>query len=153
MLAALHYAREIAPVGEYACTSYKPDNYGRPLVDLHLKAGHVLRCHDRSRSRRHLPPLMGEDRRSTRRRRKLTAARKSSWKRQQLPCVRCGQPIDYELPWDDKQAVTEEHIRPWSTHPHLRDDPTNLGPAHADCNKSRGNRNPAPSLGMTGQEW
>lgn len=93
------------------------------------------------------------DRRSDRHRRKSKAARKRLWAAQNQPCVRCGQPIDYSLPWDDLQAVTEEHIVPWSTNPDLRDDPANLGPAHASCNKSRGNRPAAPALGMTGQEW
>lgn len=93
------------------------------------------------------------DDRSTRRRRVDRAGRKAGWAARNLPCIRCGQPIDYSLPWDARQACTEEHIKPWSTHPHLRDDPTNLGPAHASCNKSRGNRAESPTLGMTGQEW
>jgi endonuclease YncB( thermonuclease family) len=33
------YAEELAPPGEYPCLSYKPDEYGRPLVDLLLPGG------------------------------------------------------------------------------------------------------------------
>ena len=36
---AWKYAQQIAPPGEYPCTSYRPDEYGRPLVDLHLPTG------------------------------------------------------------------------------------------------------------------
>jgi endonuclease YncB( thermonuclease family) len=38
-LPAKVYAEHIAPPGEYRCVSYKPDNYGRPLVDLELPQG------------------------------------------------------------------------------------------------------------------
>ena len=38
-LPAKVYAEQVAPPGEYRCVSYKPDNYGRPLVDLELPQG------------------------------------------------------------------------------------------------------------------
>jgi endonuclease YncB( thermonuclease family) len=38
-LAALEYARSIAPIGEYACISTGLDEYGRPLLDLLTGSG------------------------------------------------------------------------------------------------------------------
>lgn len=38
-LAALEFARSIAPVGEYACISTGLDEYGRPLLDLITGSG------------------------------------------------------------------------------------------------------------------
>lgn len=52
------------------------------------------------------------------------------------PCARCGQRIDYTLPHDDPQAFTAGHIKAWIDHPQLREDPANLQPEHARCNKS-----------------
>jgi len=69
------------------------------------------------------------------------------------PCILCGQPIDYSLPHDHPEAFTVEHRKPWSTHPELREDPANLGPAHASCNKRRGNRAQPPSLGLQSRSW
>lgn len=68
-------------------------------------------------------------------------------------CWLCGQPIDYTLPHDDDNAFTVEHIHPRSTHPHLVDDPGNCVPAHARCNKARGNKAYAPSLGSLSEDW
>jgi len=91
--------------------------------------------------------------RSTRRRRDDKNRLKALWRREGRPCIRCGQPIDYSLPWNHPDAVTEEHIMPWSTHPDLRDEVTNKAPAHAACNKSGGNRGVESGLGTTGQVW
>ena len=55
-----------------------------------------------------------------------------------LPCVICQQPIDYTLRKPHKQACTVQHIKPRESHPHLTWDPSNYGPAHADCNSSQG---------------
>jgi endonuclease YncB( thermonuclease family) len=38
-LAALDYARRIAPIGEYACLSTGLDEFGRPLLDLVTERG------------------------------------------------------------------------------------------------------------------
>lgn len=75
------------------------------------------------------------------------------WAAQAAPCILCGQPINYALPYSDKMAVTEEHILPWSTHPDLRDEPSNLGPAHSLCNKRKNDGPASLSLGMTSEEW
>ena len=40
--AAKALAEKLAPPGVYACTSYRPDKYGRPLLDLHLTGGRLF---------------------------------------------------------------------------------------------------------------
>ncbi|QXQ14860.1 HNH endonuclease [Skermania piniformis] len=77
----------------------------------------------------------------------------------QGPCWICGHPIDYTRPYHredgtcDPDAFTIEHIHPRSTHPHLEHDPGNCVPAHARCNKQRGNRPYHPNLGTPTQDW
>ena len=56
----------------------------------------------------------------------------------ELPCCICLMPIDYALRHPHKQACTVQHIKPRDTHPALTWDPSNLAPAHADCNSSQG---------------
>ena len=68
------------------------------------------------------------------------------------PCARCGQRIDYSLPWDDPQAFIAGHIKSWIDHPHLRDDPANLQPEHASCGKSAHESDNVP-LGSTSRRW
>jgi len=76
------------------------------------------------------------------------------------PCCRCGQAIDYELPYLDDatglpnpQAKSVDHYPyPRSTHPHLAEDPANLAPAHRRCNLSAGNRDTKP-VGVTSRQW
>lgn len=87
--------------------------------------------------------------RSTRRMRRL----KQEQRAKGLPCWLCGQPIDYTLSDDDPDAFSVDHVKPWSTHPHLREDPANLRSAHLRCNKGRGNRDPRPGLGLRSREW
>ena len=74
-------------------------------------------------------------------------------RRKHGPCYLCGQPINYTLPHDNPMAFTIEHVKPRSTHPHLENDPTNCVPAHAKCNKSRGNADPTPGLGNRSRTW
>lgn len=58
------------------------------------------------------------------------------------PCCRCGQPIDYTLPYrnavtgdvDPRSKSVDHYPHPLSTHPHLAEDPANLKPAHLGCN-------------------
>lgn len=76
-------------------------------------------------------------------------------------CCRCGQPIDYSLPYlntktgmPDPDAKTVDHYPyPRSTHPHLAEDPANLAAAHRHCNLEAGDRKPTPSLGKTSRQW
>ena len=76
------------------------------------------------------------------------------------PCCRCGQPIDYALPYldantglPDPQAKSVDHYPyPRSTHPHLAEDPANLAPAHRCCNLSASNHGAKP-VGVTSRDW
>ena len=67
----------------------------------------------------------------------LDAVRKLG-ERDQLPCCICEMPIDYTLRYPHKQACTVQHLKPRTTHPHLTWEPSNMAPAHADCNSSQG---------------
>lgn len=69
------------------------------------------------------------------------------------PCFRCGQPIDYTLQWPDPDSFSADHIKPWSTHPELREDPANIDAAHLKCNQTAGNRTPRPTIGSTSTDW
>lgn len=96
------------------------------------------------------------DNRGTRQWRRL----KAEVRARRGPCWLCGQPIDYDRPArdpltgeDDPEAFSVDHKQPWSLFPHLRYDPGNLAPAHLGCNRSRGNRDAAPSLGLRSREW
>ncbi|QGZ16965.1 HNH endonuclease [Arthrobacter phage LittleTokyo] len=68
-------------------------------------------------------------------------------------CWLCGQPIDYSLPKEDGDSFSADHIKPWDTHPELREDYGNLAPAHLNCNKSRGKRAAPAGLGLLSREW
>lgn len=79
------------------------------------------------------------------------------------PCCRCGQPINYRLPYlnagtgrPDPAAFSVDHYpHPLSTHPWLAEDPDNLAPAHLRCNQSAGTNTSTtePSLGATSRDW
>lgn len=68
-------------------------------------------------------------------------------------CHLCGERIDYDLPREHPKAFSADHVKPWSTHPELREDYGNLKPAHSDCNKARGNRPLPAGLGLLSREW
>jgi 5-methylcytosine-specific restriction endonuclease McrA len=59
-------------------------------------------------------------------------------------CYRCAQPLDWNQPdkLDDGRAnpqyPTRDHILAYSTHPHLRDAPTNNTASHRACNQAAG---------------
>jgi len=93
------------------------------------------------------------DTRSSRRYRRLVA----NLKREQRDCCICNQPIDYTIEWPHPDAFTAEHIKPWSTHPHLREDPANLGAAHHRCNSSKGdgyrNTRTTGQIGQPSRNW
>jgi hypothetical protein len=75
-------------------------------------------------------------------------------------CCRCGQPIDYALPYLDPLTGQEnpysksvDHFPfPLSTHPHLAMDPGNLAAAHLACNK-RARANFGVPQGITSRAW
>lgn len=71
----------------------------------------------------------------------------------QLPCWLDGKLIDYELPSDHPDSWSLDHAHPVSDHPDLAVDPANFRPAHLDCNKRRGNREPFIRLGVPSEDW
>jgi len=74
-------------------------------------------------------------------------------------CYRCGQRIDWSIPYRDehgnvnKMSGTAEHTHPLSTHRHLAEDLGNIRASHLDCNQSAGNRAPLPGLGTRSRNW
>jgi 5-methylcytosine-specific restriction endonuclease McrA len=78
------------------------------------------------------------------------------------PCCRCGQPIDYSLPYLDevtgapdlRSRSVDHYPHPLRTHPHLAEDPANLASAHLGCNLEAGDRrNTGPGLGDLSEDW
>ena len=69
--------------------------------------------------------------------------------------MRCGQPINYDAAWPDPDSFSLGHIKPWMTHPELREDRGNLRQEHLSCNVSAGadNGQAAYALGMTSRQW
>ena len=79
--------------------------------------------------------------RSTRRFRQL--ARQVHSRR--LPCVICGQPIDYRLPYiseltgePDPRSKSIQHLLSVKTHPELAETIENMASAHLGCNQKAG---------------
>lgn len=75
-------------------------------------------------------------------------------------CCRCGQAIDYALPYigndgkPDLRSKSVDHFPfPLSTHPHLAEDPANLAPAHLGCNLSALDKGTQPSVGTASESW
>lgn len=92
--------------------------------------------------------------RSSRRFRRIAA----NLRNQHRPCCICNKPIRYDLDWPDPLSFSVEHLKPWSTHPHLREDPDNLDAAHLGCNSARGNnvrrtRKLNTQLGQRSRDW
>lgn len=96
--------------------------------------------------------------RSGRRWKRLVAEVKA---RRTPACCRCGQPLDYAIPYRDPEtgAVNTDYVsvdhypHPLTTHPHLAEDPANLAPAHLDCNTSAQDRNVELALGAASEDW
>lgn len=70
-----------------------------------------------------------------------------------LPCCICKQPINYQLKYPHEDSFSVEHIKPWSTHPELREEPSNLDSAHLRCNKAKQDKVDKPTLGTTSRSW
>jgi 5-methylcytosine-specific restriction endonuclease McrA len=74
-------------------------------------------------------------------------------------CYRCGQPIDWTIPYRDQHgnlndmAGSVEHKQPLSKYPHLAEDPGNLGASHSLCNRAAGNNENRPAMGVLTQDW
>jgi hypothetical protein len=63
---------------------------------------------------------------------------KARGRRENLPCIICGQPIDYDLPSTDDMGCSVQHIKSRFEHPELTWDRTNWAPGHLACNKKAG---------------
>lgn len=66
-------------------------------------------------------------------------------------CHLCGQGIDYEP--NSIDAFELDHFYPVSTHPELYLDLGNFRPSHSSCNRSRGDRDVTPVLGIPSEDW
>lgn len=99
---------------------------------------------------------MGSNHRSTDRMLELKAEFRTGCELVDSRCWLCGFFIDYSIPpqesWKD-DAFQLDHYFPVSTHPHLQEDPGNFRPAHASCNRARGNGAPMPALGILSEQW
>jgi hypothetical protein len=91
--------------------------------------------------------------RSTRNFRRLKEELRLRARANRWPCFWCGGPIDYDLPHGSPDSFQADHIKSWSTHPELREDPANLGPVHARCNNVKGDGPSAPPLGRLSRNW
>lgn len=67
-------------------------------------------------------------------------------------CWLCGGRIDYLLR-DGADAFELDHYYPVSLYPQHEEDPAGFRPSHRSCNRARGNKPPAPSLGSPSREW
>ena len=54
------------------------------------------------------------------------------------PCMRCGQPIDYDAEPGTDESFSLGHIKSWANYPELREDPGNLRAEHLRCNREAG---------------
>ncbi len=77
---------------------------------------------------------------------------KASGRRQRAPCCICGQGIDYALEYPHPQSCSVQHIKSRKVYPHLTWEPSNWAPAHLDCNKAAGSKEPT-GMGMMSQDW
>ncbi len=90
--------------------------------------------------------------RNTRRLRQIKANLRAD---RRQPCMRCGQPIDYDASPGEPDAFNAGHIKSWRNHPELREDPGNFQQEHEACNKSAGTLDGTVTngLGMTSRRW
>lgn len=75
-----------------------------------------------------------------RRGRELRAEHREHAQAHNLPCARCGHPIDYTAPASTRWAYECGHIMPVSKYPDLVYDWDNLRAEHSHCNRAAGNR-------------
>lgn len=95
--------------------------------------------------------------RSTRRYRQLKATFRAACTEVGSPCWLCGEPIDYSIRVPPggyhPDAFEPDHAFPVVTHPELAEDPGNLRPSHADCNRKRQAKLVTAQLGMRSRKW
>ena len=99
-----------------------------------------------------LGPALVVNSRSTRRIQKI----KVRFRRDRpQPCMRCGQPIDYDAPPNADDSFSLGHILSWANYPELREDPGNVRAEHLRCNKSAGADDGISntSIGQSSRAW
>lgn len=71
-----------------------------------------------------------------------------------MVCWICRKPILYDLPANHPEAFHADHRQPRSLRPDLAEEISNLAPAHADCNRRRGNDTSGPiDIGIPSERW
>ena len=85
--------------------------------------------------------------------RQLRAEVAAAYRAANAPCWLCGQPIDYDAPAHDPNALDIDHVKARKPYPHLALDRSNLRPSHCRCNRSRGVRDAGPGLGEPSEDW
>ncbi len=82
--------------------------------------------------------------------RRLRAIKADYRIRRPQPCMRCGQPIDYDAPDNHPNSFDLGHIHSWRDYPELREDPANMQQEHAGCGRAAGTRHGLDrEMGMT----
>ncbi|MDU6757684.1 hypothetical protein [Actinomyces sp.] len=86
---------------------------------------------------------------------KLKAIREKYLRARPQPCMRCGQPIDYDAHRKSPNSFHLGHKLSWADHPELRTDPGNLQQEHAGCNLSAGKTNEVDTfqIGISSRKW
>jgi 5-methylcytosine-specific restriction endonuclease McrA len=67
-------------------------------------------------------------------------------------CCICKQGIDYSLEYPHPQSCSVQHVKSRKVYPHLTWEPSNWEPAHLDCNKAAGTKEPG-GMGITSEDW
>lgn len=83
--------------------------------------------------------------------RKVRERFRDQCKRVRAVCHLCGQGIDYEP--DSSDPFELDHFYARSRRPDLALDPANFRPAHRSCNRSRGDKDVRPTLGVPSEDW
>lgn len=69
-------------------------------------------------------------------------------RRRNEACHICGQPIDYNLPWDNPRALVIDHVTALALGG--ADELANMKAAHRDCNSTKRARAFAPIIRRSG---
>jgi len=95
----------------------------------------------------------------SRRYRELRAEMKAQWQPINAACALCGQAtIDWDAPPNEPNSFEMDHrISRQQAHargrPELDMDPGNMQPTHHRCNRSKGPRAAAPTIGENTEDW
>ena len=68
------------------------------------------------------------------------------------PCVICGYPIDYALPYPHPKSWSLEHPATVKDHPEWLPDENNWASAHWDCNSMKGTEKLVADTGVPSED-